>query len=146
MLCQAINSIFWMLLQAVFISFGRQITKKFWETLPPESLPGPCHGSARGLTAPPDPQLLFVLCTFHTHIIWVSLALPMLTFFSVLTPENPYDCLSPRWFNPVKGESVLLWTVYWCWIYFMPSRKGMIVQHAENASENDPTRFRSWYW
>ena len=51
---------------------------------------GPAIDLLGGLQHPPDPQLLFALCAFHAHIIWAPLALPMSTFFSVLTPDCIY--------------------------------------------------------
>ena len=70
------------------MSFGHQKAKYFWglHFLSPHQ--GPAMDPPGGLKHHPDSQLLFALCTFCAHTIWVPLVLPMSTFFSVLTPEH----------------------------------------------------------
>ena len=57
-------------------------------TPPPEPPPGPCYGSATGLTAARGFQTpsCFALRAFHAHIVWASPALPMSIFFFSINP------------------------------------------------------------
>ena len=59
----------------------------------------PTRAPVGDLQHSPDPQLLFVICAFHAHIIWAPSALPILTFFSVLTPAYTHTYIHTHLFK-----------------------------------------------
>ena len=77
------------------MSFGRQKNKKCSGTSPPEPPPGPCHRSARGLTAPPRPPAAFyakrVSCSYN---LGAFDATDVDFSFSALTPDKGKFCAS----------------------------------------------------
>ena len=73
-----------------FYVFWTSKSQKIWgEGLRPLSPPpGPCYGSATGLTAARGFQTpsCFALRAFHAHIVWASPVLPTSTFFFSINP------------------------------------------------------------